>query len=134
VDQEGYFAIRYPKSWSVASEGRRSIYLTSWNPASWDGPGFPPGSIKLDIVAAPWDDIEKRPDGAQNIEVDGLSGWQIIYKYDPPQANGVTKAHQVVLRNQDQGISITAIYAAPETDETTFAQVLSSLEAASGVE
>ncbi len=126
-DPQGLYSFQYPSAWHIGTGGKRSVIATSWDTATWTSPQFPPNSMKVDVIVAPVEQAEARPDGATDSTLlGGEPGWEAVYTYDPSTTGGVTRAHQVAADHGSYRYSVTCMFAQDRPDEETLVAIARS--------
>ena len=127
ADPQGLYSFSYPSSWHVGTGGQRSVILTSWDTATWMSPQFPSNSIKVDVIVAPIEQAEAKPDGATpSSHLAGSQGWEIVYIYDPSATGGVTRAHEIAADHGSYRYFVTGLFAQDHPDEATLVAIAAS--------
>lgn len=127
ADPQGLYSFLYPSGWHVGTGGKRSVILTSWDTATWMSPQFPPDSIKVDVIAAPIEQAEAKPNGASaSTLLAGAPGWEIVYTYDPSTMDGVTRAHEIAADHGPYRYFVTGLFAQDHPDDATLLAIAST--------
>jgi len=92
-------------------------------------PQFPPDSIKVDVIVAPIDQAEAKPDGATSSSLlAGAQGWEIVYTYDPSTMGGVTRAHEIAADHGSYRYFVTGLFAQEHPDQATLLAIAASFK------
>jgi len=122
TDPVGPFTFKYPVDWRPLPGG--GIY--SWDITTWNKPWFPPNGIKLEMYVSPISQAEPQPAQAEDGSLGGVSGWEIVYLYDPSKANGIARVHQIAVERGGYRFSLVAYFGPENQNEDTFAKIVQS--------
>ena len=115
------FTFRYPSDWHV---GPGVATISSWDPATWDKPYYPPNGIMLQFDVIPLDQASARPPEATDITLGSLAGWEIVRTRDSDVA--WTRSHVVTAELNGYRMQLVGAFAKKDADETTFLQIVNT--------
>ena len=117
------YSFRYPDTWYLNGTHR----VSSWDPAAWTGPRYPPGGVLVEVQIARPEFAEPRPTEATDTTLAGLPAWEVVRSYDSAASGGITRLHSVTASHAGYVFSLIAYFAQDQPDETTFSQILNSV-------
>ncbi len=126
TDPRAPFTVRFPPSWGVQAGGGGNFWAI--NPATTASPASGMAEFqRIEVYFSTVEQAEPKSTQATNRTVAGISGWQIVYTYDPAKARNIARVHEVGVDRNGMRLRLVAYFGSGTSDEETFLQVVSSM-------